>query len=182
MREKLQAYIDRVSVSDEMLWKNSWGVQLRFLRDDLHAIFSYGLGYNARGDVATVIGEHRSKSIMLPVVEYHRPDLGLRVIVRNNFHDWKMTVLSDKPLEVDFSGLCHTSFPPDPGYTGNPLAPCYFEGFPRELIRGYYDENHSEFSLEIGHSISIAAFLVMRAAGGTKPLVWSVRAVPEEKP
>lgn len=180
MREKLQAYAERVTVGDEMLWKGAWGSQLVFLRDELHSIFSYGLGYNDRGHVAVVIGEHRSKSIMLPVVEFHRPDLGLRVIVRGNFHDWKMTVLSDKPLEIDFSGLCYTSPPPDPEYTGNPLAPCYFEGFPSELVRGYYDENHSEFSLAITRSASIVAFLVMRAAGGIMPLVWSVRA-PKEK-
>ena len=94
--------------------------------------------------IARVISTHCSKSINLPVVEITRADLGIRFIMRNNFYDWKLTVISENPIEGDFAGIFMTEPPPEPEYTGNGLSPVYFQGFPESLVRGYWSQNKCE--------------------------------------
>src|SRR6185369_7381601 len=91
------------------------------------------------------------KSVKLPVYQLSRPDLGLRLILRGNFHDWKLSVISNKPIAADFTGLFRTTPPTHPKYHGNELASCYFEGFPEELVFGYYEPSDKcQWSAAIG--------------------------------
>ena len=86
----IQEWISQQLVEDEMLWKGAFSSQMVFLRDELQSLVSAGLSWRKRkeAEVARVISTHTSKSIVLPVVEFARPDLGVRFIVRNNFHEW----------------------------------------------------------------------------------------------
>lgn len=175
MRVPLQAWSSAQTIGDEMLWKGAWGAQVQYLRDRLSTLVGAGLDYEDSRDIAHVISTHRSKSIVLPVCELARPDLGLRLILRNNFYDWKISVVSKRPIVADFSGLFHTTPPIDPTYTGNQLAPVYFEGFLREWVFGYYAESDGrQWSASVGGDAAIWAtvFLVMRALGAIKPLIW----------
>jgi hypothetical protein len=117
--------------------------------------------------------------VLLPVYSMERGDLGLRLILRDNFYNYKLSVVSYTPLDVDFTGLCHTTPPPDPDYTGDPLNPVYFEGFPAELIFGYYaPSDRRKFSLEIwGRQSKLwtVVFLIMRARGALRPAEWATR-------
>ena len=103
-----------------------------------------------------------------------RKDLGLRFILRNNFHDWKMSVISTEPIRADYGSLFHTTPPTDPKYTGDPLASCYFEGFPDDLIFGYFSKDAKRFSAEIHgrHALWTAIYLTLRDRGAETPLVW----------
>lgn len=179
MKVPLQDWISEQVVRDEMLLKGAFGDQMSTLRDVLGGVLSAGLTYEQlkKEAIAHVISTHRSKSIILPVVEYHRPDLDLRCIVRNNFYSWKLTVLSGKAIDLDFDGLFHTTPPIEPDYTGDPLASVYFEGFPRKLVRGYYCANHSEWSAEIWseHDLYTTLFMIMRSFGTIKALRWNTR-------
>lgn len=165
----LQDWISQQIVGDEMLWKGSWGRQLEFIRDDIARLIGTGMSYHQFEDeqIARVISTHTSKSIVLPVVEITRTDLGIRFIMRNNFHDWKLTVLSQKPIEADFSSLFYTEPPPEPGYTGDHLSSVYFEGFPKDLVRGYWSENKCEWSAEVYsyHEFWTVIYLCMKAIG-----------------
>lgn len=173
----IQEWMNEQMVGDEMLWKGAWGHQLKFLRDEfVMGLCGAGIEYyRDREEIARVISTHRSKSIDLPVVEVSRPDLGLRMIVRNNFYNWKLSVVSEKPIEVDFSGLFHTTPPIDPAYTGDSLASCYFEGFPQDRIFGYFSKSNRKFSADIGNNneLCIVTFLILRHLGAIKACEWS---------
>lgn len=174
----LPQWIEGNPVRDEMLWKGAAGHQIRFVRDSLLPVFGAGLAYEQAKDAISVISTHRSKSIELPVYQLERPDRDLRVVLRNNFYNWKMSVLSDTPVQADFDGLFHTTPPVEPDYTGDELHPVYFEGFPRDLIFPYYSQTDGrQWSAEIqtDEALWTSMFLMMRALGDVKPLTWHTR-------
>jgi hypothetical protein len=186
MRVPLQEWISAQTVEDKMLWKGAFGHQMMFLRDTLTPLIGAGLDYPIiRDQVAFVISTHRSKSITLPVVSYERPDIGLQLVVRENFYNFKLSVLSDiRATRTNLTGviiprLCLTSPPPDPDYTGDCLAPCYFEGFPPELIFGYFDQDPTgcRWSAEIWgyEQMYTAVFAIMTALEARKPMTWGAR-------
>lgn len=88
------------SIPDEMLWKGSAIAQIDQFRQ-----FAETLGFPWE-----VAGQHRSKSIDLPVI---RIDCGggLKVYLRDNFHDLNFCVVSDAkqpittPMSVLFDGV-----------------------------------------------------------------------------
>lgn len=173
----LQKWINEQIVGDEMLWKGAFGAQVGFMRDTLVPLVAWGMHYEDVASVPEIVGTHRSKSINLPVLAMNRPDLGLRLIVRENFYNWKLSVISEKPIEADFTGLFHTTPPVEPDYTGNPLADCYFEGFPKNLIFGYYSANKRKFSAEIHGDFKLhtTIFLILRSLGVVKPFEWHTK-------
>lgn len=182
MNEPLQQWFNkqRENTPDEMYYKEASGSQIMFARDKLCGLISCGMDdddFEKRRGIVTVISEHRSKSVVLPVYNFDRSDIGLRIIARDNFYNWKISVISDVPIIADFSGLFYTNPPIDPEYTGDPLSSCYFEGFPEDLVFGYYDTNQSMWSAEIGNNYQLwtVLFLIMKARGQIKPAQWSTR-------
>lgn len=179
--EPLHEWFDRqrAETPDEMFYKSASGSQIMFARDDLHSLIAAGLtALQDRLNVATVISTHRSKSVVLPVYSFDRPDIGLRLIARDNFYTWKLSVISETPVVADFSGLFKTTPPIDPEYTGDQLHRVYFEGFPKHLIFGYYEPSDKRrWSAEIrgDHAMWATVFLIMRALGVIKPMAWSTR-------
>lgn len=159
---------------ERMYWSVPAREQLEFVRDELRSVAGIGAP-------VVVIAEHRSKSILLPV--YFLQHEKVRFYLRNNFFNWKLSVVSETPIEVDLTGLCHTTPPVEPDYTGNPLSPVYFEGFPRELVFGYYEQNKARWSAEFhgDFELATAMFLIMRALGEIGPLVWRTRALHEAR-
>jgi hypothetical protein len=86
------------------------------------------------------IGPHRSKSIDLPVVKYHLPN-GSFLIVRDNFHNFAVTVESAKPLDV-----CRLL---EVGVEPKTAPPCSCEGFPCDSIFGSVIHNPQKFTSHI---------------------------------
>jgi hypothetical protein len=178
MDNKLQKWINERTVGDEMIWKGAFGHQVGFVRDTICNLVGWGLDYEDKERIADVVSVHTSKSIVLPVYDLRRPDLGLRLVMRNNFYNWKLSVISKKPIIADFSGLFPTTPPVEPDYTGNPLSPVYFEGFPKELIFGYYEtSDKKKWSAEIGgdYSLHTTIFLMLRSLDVVKPHQWHTR-------
>lgn len=177
MSEPLQEWFNRENplISDDMIYKEALATQMVFVRDDLGGL----VGLRQRCDEVRVISTHTSKSICLPVYSLERPDLGLRLVLRDNFYNWKLSVLSEEPIIANFDGLFYTTPPPDPGYSGDPLHPVYFEGFPRDLIFGYYEPSDKKrFSAELwGGNVALwtTLFLILRARGVVQPMQWSTR-------
>lgn len=175
MKQALQEWINSHGPASEMLWAGGWGSQVKFARDAIAPLVGAGLPWD-ECRVAHVISTHCSKSINLPVYEFARPDVGLRLIARNNFYDWKLSVISEQPIAADFDGLFATTSPVEPEYTGDPLASCYFEGFPEELVFGYYGESDKKrWSAEIDgdHAMWATCFLICRSLGIVKAHVWN---------
>jgi|SRR5579885_1947175 len=154
------------TIDDDLLWKNSASEQMIFVRDYLRNLVATGIvDRETRLGITQVIGTHVSKSITLPVYSLERPDLGIRFVLRDNFYNWKLSVISEKPVEADFTGLFVTSKEKD---TCNYLASCYFEGFPSDLIFGHYDESDKrKWSAEVttNYQVYTTVFLCMQAIG-----------------
>lgn len=196
MRRGLQnwysAWLDEHASTDLLyVSKNARGEtslpQVHFVRDELASLAWAGKLYEERPseppprndcrETAWVIGEHRSKSVRLPVYSIERPDLGLRFVLRNNYHDWKLSVISETPIQSDvFPYLFHTTPPVDRDYTGDELAPCYFEGFPDDLVFGYQSIDPRRWSASLdSRSLWTTIMLCMRSVGAIKPLVWHTK-------
>lgn len=160
----------------EKLWKGAAGDQLEFVRDVIaRSLMGKELTLDdfQRRNVCTIISEHRSKSIKLPVYMINRPDWGLCLVLRNNFYNWKLSVISKQPIMSFFDDLFYCHPPRDEDYTGDCLHPVYFEGFPEDLIFSYYGPSDKKtWSAEIrdNHRLYMTIVLILRALGHTQCL------------
>jgi hypothetical protein len=168
----LQDWVNEQIRDVEMVWDGSFGRQIEFLRDSLTPLVERGMNhYEKRNEqISRVISSHTSKSITLPVTQITRRDFGISFVMRNNFSDWKLTVLSEKPIEADFGPLFITCPPPEPEYTGDVLEYMYFEGFPSDLIRGYFSQNKRQWSASIQSDFALwtVIFLCMQSIGALR--------------
>lgn len=170
MKKPIDQWVEENKISDEMIWKDSALQQIKFVKNKLAGLVAHEYGH------VFVISEHRSKSILLPV--YLIEGNKLQIILRDNFYNWKMSVISEETITADFKGLFHTSPPIDPEYTGDPLNEVYFEGFPQELIFGYYDNSDKKkWSAEIStdYLLYTTLFILCKNIGIIKPFEWSKR-------
>jgi len=174
-----------------LIYKDSASEQIQFIRDAIAPMVLSGTSYyenlieisDAKGGKrevcrsSLVVGEHTSKSVVLPVYAFERPDLGLQLVMRCNFYNWKLSVLSEQRIEAPFEALFHTIPPPDPGYTGNDLAPVYFEGFQKDWCFNYYSLNHRKWSCQLNDKSSLwtVVFLIMSSLGALPTLTYSTR-------
>ncbi len=140
-----------------LLYKKSAEAQIMFVRDDLgRALASSwqqwsGEDENGEGGAVTVIGEHRSKSVRLPV--YHVALPGIELVLRDNFYNWKVSVRSDAPIHnVVGWGL----FREDEEIHG-----VYCEGFPREWVHGPYAKDSRRFTVELSGEYEVYAFCLL---------------------
>ncbi len=173
MNIPIQHWINaRLSPEPERKWVGAgWG-QVSFVRDSLQRLMGFELGFDAyeKTTICTVISEHRSKSTILPVYSLWRKDVGLRIVLRDNFYNWKMSVISDRAVNTYLDDLFFCQPPREPEYGGNCLDPVYFEGFPPELIFGYYGpSDKKKWSAEVSsdYQLYTAIWLILRALGHT---------------
>lgn len=173
----LQEWFNDNPVDDEMIWKSAYKQQFMFVRDKLNGLMQNSLEPDERNEVK-VISKHTSKSILLPV--YHLQRGELHIILRENFYNWKMTVINPNLVLANFDGLFHTTPPLEPDYTGDELADVYFEGFPKDLIFGYYDEPKTDKSHFSAHIINdqmmwTTLYLILKDQGYVTPAEWNTR-------
>lgn len=167
----IQRWMQEHAIGIDMLWKGAAGAQLEFVRDTLSRRLMGGdvsLGDYEKMNVCTVISEHTSKSIKLPVYSVNRPDWGLRLILRDNFYNWKLSVISENPILAVFDDLFCTQPPREPEYTGDSLRSVYFEGFPEELVFGYYGPSDKKtWSAEVDDTyvLYMVIGIILRATG-----------------
>ena len=108
-------WIQENRVSDDMRWKGA-----------AEREFATFVEFAAiLGGEPMVISTHTSKSIALPVVQITTP-YGLRVTIRDNFMNIKVSVEASKPCTNDLFGLLAGG--------DSDLRSCYFEGFPYSFI------------------------------------------------
>ncbi len=137
--------------------------QVHFVRDTLAGLLWADVPYDTRPqstpreeckETAFVVGEHRSKSVRLPVYSLERPDLGLAVTLRDNYHDWNVSV-SQERATADLRG-----------FPLNDLTYCFFQGFPEDRRFGTYAANPLRFSMCLGsmHEVYTLLWLLLREA------------------
>jgi len=86
-----------------------------------------------------VISTHTSKSVLLPVWRI-RTSYGLVVTCRDNFHNLKFSIQSQRPINADFHGICKID---------EQINTVYCEGFENEWVYGPYANDNEKFTVEI---------------------------------
>lgn len=133
--------------------------QVHFIRDRLAARVWRGTRYDdvpnhppPRNDckaISWVVGEHTSKSVRLPVFEIVGPPTlaaDLRIILRYNFHDWNVSVISSRPLTLNPRDLS-TDY-------------LFFQGFPDECQFSSIVENPRQFSFDVSNDYDLYVLVV----------------------
>ncbi len=85
----------------------------------------------------------------------------MRVTMRGNFHDWKISVESQRPVEMDSTELFDSNMK---------ISSCYCEGFPRGRVFSSYAERATfaghpsvdhKFTVELGSQYDVYTFLLL---------------------
>ena len=137
--------------------------QAKFVRDEVTSIVVRTKRHDWQADpkgtpdrldnYSQAVSLHWSKGCLLPVYYIDARDtIGCEFWLRNNWHDWKISVKSKDPVPDVFHRLIQR---------GKSISDCYFEGFESEWIFGSYADDPSEFSLEFNHDIELTTFLMM---------------------
>ena len=115
-----------------MVFKKGYWDQIYIVRNRMRDFFK------DRIKQARVVSTHVSKSIQLPVMMVQLTD-GTIFIIRSNFYDWKVTVVSPTAI------ILNTSI-----FTCNEqVDPIYCEGFNKDWVLGPYSQNNKEFTIEL---------------------------------
>lgn len=147
------------TTGDDLLYKKVASSQVMFVRDSLgRALASPWQEWQGEDDsdgerhggAVTVIGEHCSKSVRLPV--YHVALPGLEMVLRDNFYNWRVSVRREKPDDVGGWGLFDEK---------TAISRCYCEGFPDGWVFGPYGLDRRRFTVEIGTEHDLYAFCLL---------------------
>ena len=141
--------------SDNMIYKQGYWDQIIFIRDDINGLFydysdSGYEEYNA--NPVLVINTHMSKSILLPVYKINLKKHNLSMIIRNNFYNWKVSVISEKEIDVDFMGLFKKN---------KNIHSVYCEGFEKNQVFGCFKNNKKQFTVEIDDRNRLFTFMYL---------------------
>jgi hypothetical protein len=128
---------DKALAGEPAFWK-----QVCFVRDELASLFD-------QPTLIGVVGEHRSKSVKLPVIRIAHPQLALQF--RDNLHNYVISVKSSKPVAEDV--LANIV---NPDYK---ITAAYAEGFKAEDIYGSYSTDPCEWTSYIYSTYKLYTFI-----------------------
>lgn len=92
----------------DMLWEKAFWNQIMFIRDTMPGIFANSYeNYKEIIDDIDVINVHTSKSILLPVYNFHikKERMDVVFIIRHNFYEWGISVDSSHDIIEGFDKL-----------------------------------------------------------------------------
>lgn len=138
---------------DKMTYKDSYWRQITFIRDKINYLLNDGETYEYISEnPVLVINTHRSKSIILPVCKINLTRYGIIIILRNNFYDWKISVVSEQDLNVDFKEIFNEK---------EAIHYVYCEGFQENQVFGLFTESKKEFTVSIGGNENLYVFMYL---------------------
>jgi hypothetical protein len=136
---------------NKMCCKQAYWNQTVFVRDDINRMF-YSTYEDYKANPVKVISTHVSKSIVLPVYYIYLKKYNTKIIMRNNFYDWKISIDSEQSITGidEFFG------------EDTPIASVYCEGFEESWVYGMYKENNKHFTIELrNNSYIVYTFFYM---------------------
>ncbi len=147
MKQELKYWIRKWDLDDNLIYKKAGQEQASFVRSQICGNLLHTHGF--------AVSTHYSKSCKLPVY-FLKLRNGIKLIMRCNFYDWKVSVEIPsiyEPLPKDFlptDCLSHRMVE----NKGERIAPCYMEGFRKEWCYDAYIPEHpsKKFSIEIPDS------------------------------
>lgn len=96
--DTLVEWAEKNKPADNMIWKDAWWYQVNFISQIWHGILD-------RQGECNVIGTHRSKSIVCPIVEFRLSDQVWTI--SNNFHYWHFLRIAATEHLASLNGLLH---------------------------------------------------------------------------
>lgn len=150
----------RVNDPDEnLIYRDGLGKQVCMVRDTImrdifyRSIFGKYDGKTYENFQPMVISTHRSKSVLLPVMLMNVEKYDIKIVLRDNFYDWKVSIISENNINCDFKGL----------FTENdkPINSIYCEGFPENLVFDRYCDSKKQFTIEIGDNYRLYTFMYL---------------------
>ena len=137
MKELLLKFMRQWDIDENLIYKKAGIDQAIYVRDTLAMNL-------LRSVPAFAISMHRSKSVPLPVYGLTMRN-GIKLIMRDNFYDWKVSVILPKPLPKNYLPMELISNDGD-------IPDCYLEGFHNEWGFETYkpeDEKQNKFTIEV---------------------------------
>lgn len=163
MKQRLNDWWSNNEPDECLIYRHGLGKQCVFVRDTIMLNLFLGIAtdYHKYKDYSdehsklyesfhpSVIGTHTSKSVKLPVFEMDMSEkLGIKIVLRNNFYDWCISVESENEIDCDWLRLI------------NPTIKGYFEGFPKNRIYAPYSEtNRKNFSVVLNGEYEVYTFM-----------------------
>lgn len=144
--------------SEEMIYERAFFDTYVFWREKILEMFTdefykknrnYNRVYKEINKNVEVVGTHMSKSIVHPVLRivYH----GVTIVVRYNFYDYEIAVISDKPIYIPMEKLFYSK-------TGN----FFYQGFPEEyIIKDKYEDNKCKFIAGLDNHYQFYTFMYL---------------------
>lgn len=148
--QAIQLWANENEPSKEMSYFDGYWDQIMFVRDQIRFLLGVD-GHGQTDDKVRVVGTHVSKSIKLPVFELDLQEkYGLKIFMRDNFHDWKVSIKSDRDIDCDFMNLFEEI---------EAISYLYCEGMTKDQIFGMHKENKKEFTIEIYNNYQLYTFM-----------------------
>ncbi len=156
----LQEWANAHKPDDDLIYRDGYWHQIIFVRDRLPQPL-FGSYEEYKANPVRVVGDHTSKSVLLPVYSIKFAPLEIRM--RYNFYDWKVSVVSQVPIRSNFYPFL---------FRDEAVHPVYFEGFTNDWVFGSYSADNTKFSVEISNEHMLFAFMAILAGdlglGGNK--------------
>ena len=136
--------------NDNLFWKKKAEEQLIFVRDTIGTLVKSPI---------FIVSTHYSKSCLLPVYGFMLPN-GIRVIMRENFYGWVVSMWVDNEC-ASFSideGLVHGDRDENEGYNGD-IKECYCEGFKSEWVFPFQTKDIKATTFRVDGDFELYALL-----------------------
>lgn len=156
MKQELLHFMRKQKLDDNLMWKDASISQELFVRDTICGNLLKVHGF--------VVSTHYSKSCELPVYFITMRN-GVKLIMRNNFYDWKVSVetpdnqpaLPANYLPKDLMSLKMTDGKPQK------IPQCYLEGFKKQWCYGGYDPENTarKFTIEVPSKYSLYVIIYL---------------------
>jgi len=137
--------------NDDMIYKKGYWNQIVFIRDTIMNMVCKDYEEYVNNPVL-VINTHKSESIVLPVYQINLFDSKIKIVLRYNFYDWKISIDSDIDINVDFMGLFKSD---------EKINSVYCEGFKKEQVYDSYSNNKKQFTFEISDIYELYTFMFL---------------------
>lgn len=139
----LQTWMRKWELNENLIYKKAAEHQAIFVRDDV--------GLNLLKSRVFIVSTHMSKSCVLPVY-YIKMMNGVKVIMRGNFYDWKLSVELPYKYKKDVNLIpedCMSNHVTEGGKYSK-IPDCYLEGFKSEWAWDAYNPNDvpTKFTIE----------------------------------
>ena len=177
MKQELLYFMRKQELDDNLMWKDASISQEVFVRDTICGNLLKVHGF--------VVSTHYSKSCELPVYFITMRN-GVKLIMRYNFYDWKVSVETPNNQPALPAGYLPTDLMTFSMVDGKleKIPQCYLEGFKKEWCYDAYDPENipRKFTIEVPskYSLYVIIYLLKHAYPNIDVQVDSDTRTPEE--